>query len=76
MKSRYLQYDKKDAKKVLGRLAAGLKGRPAKAGNGVRGGSDLLETGPKQKNDSAGVMRESWCATRCRLGWGLGTVFG
>lgn len=41
MKSRYLQYDKKDAKKVLGRLAAGLKGRSAKDRNGVRGGSDL-----------------------------------
>uniref|UniRef100_A0A8C3JVG1 HAUS augmin like complex subunit 8 n=1 Tax=Calidris pygmaea TaxID=425635 RepID=A0A8C3JVG1_9CHAR len=40
VKSRYLQYDKKNAKKVLGRLAAGLGGRSAKGRNGLRGGSD------------------------------------
>ena len=37
MKSRYLQYDKKDTKKVLGRLAAELRRRSAKDRNGVRG---------------------------------------
>jgi len=39
--SRYLQHDNKDAKKVLGRLASGLRGRSARGKNGLRGGSDV-----------------------------------
>lgn len=38
-----MQYDKKDAKKVLGRLAAKLRCRSVKGRNGVRGGSDVWQ---------------------------------
>lgn len=49
MKSRYLQYDKKDAKKVLRRLAGGLGGRSAKGGSGLRGGLGGVAARPEQK---------------------------
>ena len=54
MKSRYLQYDKKDTKKVLGRLAAELKRRSAKDRNGVRGGSDVWQRDLSKKRLSWG----------------------
>lgn len=49
MKSRYLQYDKKDSKKVLGRFAAELRCRSGQGRSGVRGGSDVRQRDLRKK---------------------------